>query len=84
MPETPDTFNEKIKNFAGEELKKYVAALAGILAIKMLILRWIAGVLKKNQNGLSNVVSKNLKDSYPNFKNAQNREEEQGREYHRN
>ena len=39
MPETPDSFNQKIKDFAGEELKKYVAALAGILAIKMLILR---------------------------------------------
>jgi hypothetical protein len=39
MPETPDSFNEKIQEFVGDEVKKYVGGLAGILAIKMLILR---------------------------------------------
>ncbi len=39
MPDTPESFNEKIKDFIGPEIQKYVAGLAGILAVKMLILR---------------------------------------------
>lgn len=39
MPMTPDAFNQGVKTTITPEIQKYCAALAGILGIRMLILR---------------------------------------------